>query len=130
MYLRREKNVYQLNYRWGALHGRFPMSLLVDELVQICEGLFLGQLVLATKNFSVGTIDLPLPDFGEKHLSIGREYDPFDDREGLLERIVETVTVDYGYRHNGYFLMMNPEFPEQIFADNAFPELRPIDGEI
>ncbi len=132
----RGKRVYQLNYRWGALHGRFPMSLLVDELVQIGEGIYLGQLVLATKNFSVGTLDLPFTGTDPKHFSLGREYDPFDDREGLLERIIETVTgdtdesVDYGYQHNGYFLMMDPKFSELIFADDAFPELRPIDGEI
>ncbi|MBN1760799.1 MAG: hypothetical protein JW863_20895 [Chitinispirillaceae bacterium] len=132
----RGKQVYQLNYRWGALHGKFPMSRLVDELVQIGEGIYLGQLVLATKNFSVGTLDLPFTGTDPKHLSLGREYDPFDDREGMLEKIIETFTgdtdeqVDYAYQHNGYFLMMDPAYAELIFAEDAFPALRPTEGEI
>lgn len=131
----RGKKVFQLNYRWGALHGRFPMSLLVDELVCIGEGIYLGQLVLATKNFSVGTLDLPFSGKEPKHVSLGREYDPFDDREGLVEKIIETFTgdtdeqVDYGYQHNGYFLMMDPTYSEQVFAEDAFPDLQPVEGE-
>jgi len=128
------KNVYQLDYRWGALRARFPMTNLIDELVKIDEGIYLGQLVLATKNFSVGTVEIPLPGDKSKIFSFGREYDPFDDREGLVEKIIETFTgdndeaVDYGYQHNGYFLMLEPAFADRIFAEDAFPELQPVDG--
>lgn len=41
--------VYQLNYRWKGLHNPPPDSLRVDELVQIADGLYLGQVYYATK---------------------------------------------------------------------------------
>jgi hypothetical protein len=44
----RGKRVFQLNYRWPALRNIVPDCLCVDELVQIADGLFLGQLFYAT----------------------------------------------------------------------------------
>ncbi|WP_146158494.1 hypothetical protein [Enhygromyxa salina] len=41
--------VYQCNYRWKGLHNPPPESLRIDELVQIAEGLYLGQVYYATK---------------------------------------------------------------------------------
>jgi hypothetical protein len=41
--------VYQLNYRWKGLHNPPPESLRIDELVQIADGLYLGQVYYATK---------------------------------------------------------------------------------
>ena len=40
--------VYQINYRWPALHTFPPDNYCIDELVQIAEGLYLGQLNYAT----------------------------------------------------------------------------------
>jgi hypothetical protein len=40
--------VYQFNYRWPALRTFPPDNFCLDEIVQIAEGLFLGQLVYAT----------------------------------------------------------------------------------
>ena len=42
------KPVFQLNYRWPALRNIVPDRFCVDELVEIAEGLFLGQLFYAT----------------------------------------------------------------------------------
>jgi hypothetical protein len=42
------KIVFQLNYRWPRLRTMPPDNYCVDELVQIAEGLYLGQLVYAT----------------------------------------------------------------------------------
>ncbi|MBU0910537.1 MAG: hypothetical protein KJ717_13305, partial [Proteobacteria bacterium] len=42
-----DKEVYQLNYRWPRLNPAYPMTRLVDELVQIADGIYLGQLVFA-----------------------------------------------------------------------------------
>lgn len=46
------KEVYQLNYRWPALEPTYPMTRLVDELVRIDDGIYLGQLVYATRHYS------------------------------------------------------------------------------
>lgn len=48
------REVYQLNYRWPALGGRPPFSLLVDELVELTPGLYLGQLLFATARLFEG----------------------------------------------------------------------------
>lgn len=94
-----EKEVVALNYRWKGMGNGFPNSLLVDEIVEIAEGLFLGKLYYATSLM---------------HITEG--YDPAVDKE------------DYKYRNFGYFLLMddswlhekNMLFPELTYemADN------------
>jgi len=42
------KTVFQFNYRWPRLRTMPPDNYCIDELVQIAEGLYLGQLVYAT----------------------------------------------------------------------------------
>jgi hypothetical protein len=44
----RGRTVYQFNYRWPALKTFPPDNFCLDEIVQIAEGLYLGQLVYAT----------------------------------------------------------------------------------
>lgn len=111
------KQVYQLNYRWPRLDPVFPMTLLVDEIVQLGDGIYLGQLVYATRHFSLGRIDLPLvPGPG---VELGEAYAP----QG-------TAATDYGYQNNGYFLMLDPAIAHRVYADDAFPQLRPRRGEI
>lgn len=108
------KEVYQLNYRWPLLNPVFPMTRLVDELVQIGEGIYLGQLVFATRHYSLGNLSLPF--MKESAKSLGEAY-------------TADSNVDYGYQNNGYFLMMSPDRATQIYADTAFPQLRPRVGE-
>lgn len=110
------KPVYQLNYRWPELHPAFPMTRLIDELVQIADGVYLGQLVMATHHYSLGTLRLPL--FGEisPHWELGEQYIAAED-------------VDYDYQNNGFFLMIDTAYAKQAYADAAFPYLRPRRGE-
>lgn len=42
------RRVYQFNYRWPALKTFVPDNYCIDEIVQIADGLYLGQLVYAT----------------------------------------------------------------------------------
>jgi hypothetical protein len=42
------KQVFQFNYRWKALHNPIPDRFCIDELVQIADGLYLGQVFYAT----------------------------------------------------------------------------------
>lgn len=94
-----EKEVMALNYRWKSLGNKFPNRLLIDEIVEIAEGLFLGKLYYATA------------------LSyIAKDFEP------------QIKKKDYKYRSFGYFLLMddswlhekNMLFPELIYkmADN------------
>lgn len=129
----RGKQVYQLNYRWPELKPSFPMSCLIDEIVQIDQGIYLGQLVFATQHFSLGAIDFPFVPDG-LDLQLGEAYAP--NKANTLESIKEFFTgkkghpaPDYGYQNNGFFLMMDPAYADKIYADSAFPQLRPRVGE-
>ena len=42
------KKVYQFNYRWKPLKNIPPDCFCIDEIAQIAEGLYLGQLIYAT----------------------------------------------------------------------------------
>jgi len=128
------KRVYQLNYRWNNLNPPFPMTRLIDEVVQIADGLYLGQLVFASRHYNLGSIDLPFMP-GEQDLILGERYAPrkkaswWDRFLQWLTRRSRTKYVDYGYQHNGFFLMMDPAYAKQIYDDDAFPQLRPRKGE-
>jgi len=42
------KRIFQFNYRWKKLRTPPPDNFCIDEIVQIAEGLYLGQLIYAT----------------------------------------------------------------------------------
>ncbi|MFQ5901073.1 MAG: hypothetical protein ACE5IH_05900 [Thermodesulfobacteriota bacterium] len=94
-----EKEVMALNYRWKSLGNGFPNRLLIDEIVEIADGLYLGRLFYAT---------------ALKYIT--EDYDPLINIE------------DYKYRSFGYFLLMddtwlhekNMLFPDLTYkmADN------------
>jgi hypothetical protein len=44
----RDNDVFQLNYRWRKLKNPVPIRYLIDEIVQVAEGLYFGPLLLAT----------------------------------------------------------------------------------
>jgi len=111
------KPVYQLNYRWPALEPAYPMTRLVDELVQIADGVYLGQLVMATRHYSLGALRTTVPGLLEKSWEIGEPYRPGQ------------ASIDYGYQNNGFFLMIDPSFACEAYSDEAFPHLRPRPGE-
>jgi len=116
--------VYQLNYRWPRLGPTYPMTRLIDELVQIAEGIYLGQLVFATRHYSLGSLRL-LERTGMPVITLGKAY----TGEGQFEGFAGDRAADYGYQNNGYFLMLDPVFAERIYADDVFPQLRPRKGE-
>jgi len=110
------KPVFQLNYRWPGLDPAYPMTRLVDELVQIADGVYLGQLVMATRHYSLGTLHVPLFGDVSPHWELGEAY-------------VGADGLDYGYQNNGFFLMVDTAYAQQAYADGAFPYLRPRQGE-
>lgn len=107
------KAVFQLNYRWPNLHPVYPMTRLVDEIVQIDDGIYLGQLVMATRHFSVAALGL----------EIGEAYGT--DQPGWWARITGKTDqpLDYGYQNNGFFLMLDTAITEQVY--DAFPAIKP-----
>lgn len=113
----RGKPVYQLNYRWPAFEPAYPLTRLVDELVQIADGIFLGQLVMATNHYSLGAVRAIIPGLKEEGWKIGEPYHPHE------------ANMDYGYQNNGFFLMIDPSFARETYGDDAFPYLRPKPGE-
>jgi len=124
------KEVYQLNYRWPRLNPVYPMTRLIDELVQIADGIYLGQLVFATKHYSLGNLRL-LANSDMPAIPIGGDFASHRDRllDSLFRLFSDDREVDYGYQNNGYFLMMDPAYAKEVYADDAFPQLRPTAGE-
>lgn len=50
MYAGTPREVFRLNYRYHALGNNPPLNYLVDEMVQIADGLYLGQVLFATEH--------------------------------------------------------------------------------
>src|SRR5208282_2614558 len=50
VYAGSNREVFGLNYRWRQLSNLPPLSYLIDELVEISDGLYLGQLLFATRH--------------------------------------------------------------------------------
>lgn len=97
-----ENKVMALNYRWKSLGNKFPNKLLVDEIMEIAKGLYLGKLYYAT--------------------DAARALNDFDPR---------VQNKSYKYRNFGYFLLMddswlhekNMLFPDLTYKlDDELPE--------
>jgi len=54
VYHETEREVFQLNYRWMNIGNIPPFRWLVDEMVQVGEGIYLGQLLFATRRLQTG----------------------------------------------------------------------------
>jgi hypothetical protein len=48
----RKKRVFQFHYRYPMVGGAMPIGMCLDELVEIAQGLFLGQLIYTTEPFT------------------------------------------------------------------------------
>jgi hypothetical protein len=48
IYDRTPKDVFRLNYRFTALENSPPLTFLIDEVVEIADGLYLGQVLFST----------------------------------------------------------------------------------
>ena len=44
----KKKKVFQFHYRYPMIGGPVPIGFCLDELVEIADGLFLGQLIYST----------------------------------------------------------------------------------
>ncbi|MGV1099797.1 hypothetical protein ACUUL3_10375 [Thiovibrio sp. JS02] len=125
------KAVYQLNYRWPRLEPVYPMTRLVDELVRIADGIWLGQLVMATRHYSLGSFSISLLGERSPKIDLGEAYRP--GRHSPLDHVKELLggkrEDPYGYQNNGFFLMIDSSLAREAYAEAAFPHLRPRPGE-
>lgn len=125
------KEVYQLNYRWPKLDPVYPMTRLVDELVQIADGVWLGQLVMATNHYSLGTLRISLLGERAAEIALGDPYRP--GRKSPFNHIRDLLRGkrgnEYGYQNNGFFLMIDTSLAKEAYGNEAFPHLRPRPGE-
>jgi hypothetical protein len=64
------REVYRLNYRFTGLENPPPFSYLVDELVEVSDGLYLGQLLFSTRSL-LGRYDPALPDEAYRYQHFG-----------------------------------------------------------
>ncbi|NOZ69317.1 MAG: hypothetical protein GXP46_08775 [Deferribacteres bacterium] len=96
------KEVLALNYRWKNLGNVFPNRLLIDEIVEISKGLYLGKLYYATSL---------------KYLF--KDYDP------------DVPVKDYKYRNFGYFLLMDDTWlgeKNRLFPEIAYSLSQDLSG--
>lgn len=79
----RGKRVFQLNYRWNKLRNPPPDCLCIDEIVQIADGLYLGQV------FYANAVALPWDPATDPAAYRYRLYEYFVvmDREWQAERL-------------------------------------------
>jgi hypothetical protein len=62
------RDVFQLNYRWPKLGNPPPLRYLIDEMVTIADGLYLGQLLFATKRLlSQYDPEIPNAEYDYEH---------------------------------------------------------------
>lgn len=63
-----QKDVFQINYRIPSLKNGFPLKYLIDEIIEVAPGLYLGQLLFATKRlFEKYNSELPSQEYGYAH---------------------------------------------------------------
>src|SRR3569623_298052 len=64
------REVFRLNYRYHGFGNQWPLHYLIDELVQIADGLYLGQVLFATDHLGE-TYDPAAPDAHYRYQHFG-----------------------------------------------------------
>jgi len=64
------REVFRLNYRYAGFGNQWPLYYLVDELVQLADGLYLGQVLFATDHLGE-TYDPAAPDAHYRYQHFG-----------------------------------------------------------
>jgi hypothetical protein len=126
------RQVFALNYRWHSLGNRPPLTWLIDEMVQISEGLYLGQLLFASRRLmSKFDARRPAEDYAYQHMGYfvlwnqswngeARRLFPFLEIPVNAPGLVGSVSVQ-GSRYRE--LMLDPRPPAPC-NDRVFAELK------
>jgi hypothetical protein len=109
-----DRDVFQLNYRWPNLGNLPPLNYLVDEVVDIADGLYLGQLLFATRRlFSQYDPTLSDAEYGYEHFGYFLLMDERWSTEA--RRVFPSIGVPYAERQGQ---AIRPEkFTTFTFAD-------------
>ncbi len=117
------REVFQLNYRWKNLGNPPPFRWLIDELVQIAGGLYLGQLLFATKRLP-DTYDPQRPpsDYRYQHFGYFLLFDETWNPEArrLLSHLEMPVTAP-GLRRSKTVSYSLPKFSAFTFEEPVPP---------
>lgn len=110
------KEVFQLDYRQTSLNNPVPFRYLIDEIVEISDGLYLGPLLFATKRLSepydpsLASAEYGYANFGYFLL--------LDDRWNNERRRLFPYTEDMEMTRHGYIDWANtPKFTHFTFAE-------------
>ncbi len=110
------KEVFQLDYRQRSLKNPLPLKLLIDEIVEIADGLYMGPLLFATKRlFRPYDPFLPSAEYGYANfgyfLLMDSRWD--EERRRLFPYTEDTEVTEH--RHIDW--ARTPKFTEFTFAD-------------
>ncbi len=118
VYQATERDVFQLNYRWPKLANLPPNRYLIDEIVQIADGLYLGQLLYATKHlFSEYDPELPSAEYDYEHFGYFLLID--DGWKAEVRRVFPNIGIPHAER------LKEAPAPEKL---NTFTFADPVDG--
>jgi hypothetical protein len=132
VYAQSPRQVFALNYRWPSLANRPPLSWLIDEMVQISEGLYLGQLLFASRRL-LGSFDArrPAEDYAYQNMGYfvlwnqswngeARRLFPFLEIPVTAPGLVGSVSVQ-GSRYRELKL---DDRPPSTCSDRVFAEVK------
>jgi hypothetical protein len=119
-----DREVILLNYRWKNLDNLPPFRWLIDELVQVADGVYLGQLLFATKRLQ-HTYDPERPDSDYKYQHFGY-FLLFDDTWNPEARRLfphfEMPVIAPGLRRSNIAESYNlPKFSSFTFEEQVSP---------
>ena len=110
------KDVFRLDYRQSSLNNPFPFKYLIDELVEISDGLYLGPLLFATKRLTVPyDPSLPSAEYGYANFGYFLLMDDSWDNE---RRRLFPYTEDMGVTRARFIDWVNtPKFTDFTLAE-------------
>jgi len=110
------KDVFRLDYRQTSLNNPFPFRYLIDEIVEVSDGLYLGPLLFATKHLTE-PYDPALPSAHYGYANFGY-FLLMDDRWDNQRRRLFPYTEDTAITKHHYIDWANtPKFTQFTFAE-------------
>lgn len=119
-----DREVFQLNYRWKNLNNKAPLCWLIDEIVQIAEGLYLGQLLFSTRRLLRDyDPERPVSDYDYQHFGYFVLFDETWNMEArrLFPFLEIPVTAPGMVDSNAASLFELPKFSTFTLEEPALP---------
>jgi hypothetical protein len=130
-----EKKVFQINYRISSLNNGFPLKYLIDEIVEVAPGLYLGQLLFATRRLFEGyNPDIPSQEYGYVHFGYFLLMDDRWDEERrrlfpYTENLWKTKASSIQWTKTKFTNLTFAEAPDGNCSENLLKEvIRDMEG--